>query len=100
MLQLRAQVRLPLTWALLSQGKQVVAIMVDGGHIMWLGLALSYFLLCRASELWAYADGKNHPEFCLTCNCFTLFRGEVQVAFDNRATANSVKVRFVASKTD
>ena len=67
---------------------------------MWLGLALSYFLLCRASELWAYADGKNHPEFCLTCNCFTLFRGEVQVAFDNRATANSVKVRFVASKTD
>ena len=63
MLQLRAQVRLPLTWALLSQGKQVVAIMVDGGHIMWLGLALSYFLLCHASELWAYADGKVYPEF-------------------------------------
>ena len=38
---------------------------------MWLGLALSYFLLCRTSELWAYADGKVHPEFCLTRNCLT-----------------------------
>ena len=41
MSQKKAQVRLPLTWALLSQGKQVVASMVDGGHVMWLGLALS-----------------------------------------------------------
>ena len=29
---------------------------------MWVGLAVSYLLLCRASELWAYADGKAHPE--------------------------------------
>ena len=34
MSQKKAQVRLPLTWALLSQGKQVVASMVDGGHVM------------------------------------------------------------------
>ena len=66
---------------------------------MWLGLALSYFLLCRASELWAYVDGKVHPEFCLTRNCLTFFRGEVQVKFENKATANSVQVRFVASTT-
>ena len=66
---------------------------------MWLGLALSYFLLCRASELWAYVDGKVHPEFCLTRNCLTFSRGEVQVKFENKATANSVQVRFVASTT-
>ena len=40
---------------------------------MWLGLALSYFLLCRASELWAYVDGKVHPAFRLTRNCLTFF---------------------------
>ena len=42
--QKKAQVRLPLTWALLAQGRQVVTSMVDGGKVMWLGLALSYFL--------------------------------------------------------
>ena len=67
---------------------------------MWLGLALSYFLLCRASELWAYADGKVHPEFCLTRSCLTFYLGDAPVAFESRSIANSVGVRFVASKTD
>ena len=64
------------------------------------GASVSYFLLCRASELWAYADGKLHPEFLLTRNCLTFFRGEIRIAFENRSTPNSVQVRFVASKTD
>ena len=67
---------------------------------MWLSLALSYFLLCRASELWAYANGKVHPEFCLTRRCLTFFLGDTPVAFESRSIANSVRVRFVASKTD
>ena len=92
--------RLPLTWAILSQGERVVTAMVDGGRVMWLGLALSYFLLCRASELWAYANGQVHPEFCLTRSCLTFLRGEVQVAFDNRSIADAVQVRFLASKND
>lgn len=58
---------------------------------MWLGLALSYFLLCRASELWAYAEGNVHPECCLTRNCLTLFRGESRDALENRATAEYYK---------
>ena len=69
-------------------------------HEAGLGLALSYFLLCRASELWAYANGKVHPEFCLTRNCLTFLRGEGQVAFENRSSVNAVQVRFVASKND
>ena len=67
---------------------------------MWLGLALSCFLLCRASELWAYANGKVHPEFCLTRNCLSFFRGGIQVAFENKSIVDSVQVRCVASKTD
>ena len=45
---------------------------------MCLGLALSYFLPCRAPELWANADGKVHPEFCLTRSCLPFFRGELR----------------------
>ena len=85
----RKQVRLPLTWAMLSQGRRVVASMVDGEDVMWLGLAMSYFLLCRASELWAYANGQVHLEFCLTRNCFVFGHGGIQVAFENRSAASN-----------
>ena len=67
---------------------------------MWLGLALSYFLLCRVSELFAYANGLVHPDFCLTRDYPTFFRGDVQVNIEDRARADSVKILFVASKTD
>ena len=71
----------------------------EGGDVMWLGLALSYFL-CRASELVAYANGLVHPNFCLTRDCLIFFRGDLQVNVEDRARADSVKVLFVASKTD
>ena len=58
---------------------------------MWLGLALSYFLLCRASKLFAYANGLVHPDFCLTHGCLTFFRGDVQVNIEDRARADFVK---------
>ena len=74
--------------------------MEDGGRVMWLGLAVSYFLLCRASELWAYADGKVHPEFCLTREGLTFPPGGLQIEFGNRSTATAVKIRFVASNCD
>ena len=61
---------------------------------------MSYFLLCRASELFAYTDGLVHPEFCLTRDCLSFFRGEVQVDFENRAVATSVQITFRASKAD
>ena len=67
---------------------------------MWLGLALSFFLLCRASELFAYANGLVHPDFCLTRDCLTFFGGNLQVIIEDKAHADSVKFFFVASKTD
>ena len=82
----KARVRLPLMLAMLPQGRRVVASMEGGGYATWLGLAVSYFLLCRASELWAYANGQVHQEFCLARNCLTFFRGGMQVAFENRST--------------
>ena len=67
---------------------------------MWLGLALSYFLLCRASELFAYASGLVHPELCLTRACLTFSLGGVQVSLEDRPTTDAVAVRFVVSKAD
>ena len=95
-----AQVRLPLTWSILAHEYLTVTSSQEGGDVMWLGLALSYFLLCRASELFAFANGLVYPDFCFTRGCLTFFRGDVQVNIEDRARADSVKVLFVASKTD
>ena len=95
-----AQVRLPLTWSILAHEYLTVTSSQEGGDVIWLGLAWSYFLLCRASELFAYANGLVHPDFCLTSDCLTFFCGDVQVNIEDRARADSVKVLFVASKTD
>ena len=95
-----AQVRLSLTWSILAHEYLTVTSSQEEGGVIWLGLAWSYFLLCRASELFAYANGLVHPDFGLTSDCLTFFRGDVQVNIEDRARADSVKVRFVASKTD
>ena len=48
----------------------------DGGRVMSLGLAVSYLMLCRASGLWTYADGKVHPEIYLTRERARRFRAK------------------------
>ena len=46
-----ARIRLPLTWAMLSHGRRVVASRADGEYLFCLGLALACFLLCRAARV-------------------------------------------------
>ena len=94
------QARFPVRRAMLAQGREVVARLADGGYVMWLGLAVSYFFLCRASELWAYPNGQVHPELCLTRNYLTFVHGGVQVAVEDRSTATAVQVKCWASKFD
>ena len=50
--------------------------------------------------MWAYANGQVHPEFCLDRSSLTFFRGEAQLAFEHRSSADAVQVRLVASKND
>ena len=95
----KAQVRLPLTWAILSQGRRVVASMEVGGYVMWLGLAVSFLLLCRASELPAYANGQVHPEFCLTRNCLS-FTKEYRSHSRTDRPPQQRRQNFLASKSD
>ena len=96
----RKPCRLPLTWSMSSQGKREFTAMANGGLVMWLGLALLCFLLCRASELWAYANGQVNPDFCLTRSSLTFFRGGAQLAFEHRSSTDAVQVRFAVSKND
>lgn len=84
--QTKKHVKLPRTWALLAQGRQDVLKMEAGGYVIWWGLAVSYFRLRRASELWPYSNGQVHAEFCLTWNYLNFFHEGVKVAFENRLT--------------
>ena len=85
-----AQVRLPLTRSILAHEYLTATSPQEGGDLMWLGLALSYLLLCRASELFACANGLVHPDFCSGRDCLTFFRGDVQGNIEDRARADSV----------
>ena len=95
-----AQVRVPLTWSILAHEYLTATSSHEGGDVMWLGPALPYFLLCRAPERFAYANGLVRPDSCLTRGCPTFCRGDVQVNIEDRARADSVKVLLAASKTD
>lgn len=67
---------------------------------MWCGLALSFYLLCRASEIWAFSVGLVHPDFCLTRRDLVFFGGASQLAWGDRRIADRVEVTCRASKSD
>ena len=78
-------------------------IFANRGHewsVVWMGLALSYHLLCKASEIWAYGNGLVHPDFCLTRRDVVFFRGTTQLAWKNRRQADKVEVTFRVGKSD
>ena len=74
--EVRPKVRKPLSWELLTKGRGCVAGVETEGWVVWCGLALSFHLLCRASEIWAFGNGLVHPDFCLTRRDLVLFLRE------------------------
>jgi hypothetical protein len=70
--------------------------------VIWCGLALSYLVLARTSEL--FADDKSkmvHTDFGLLRSDISFFDGqEQQLQWENRAQAVTVEVRFRGSKAD
>ena len=53
----RPWVRMPLTWNMLTEGMDRVIEVGPEGSVIWRGLALSFHILCRASEIWVYGNG-------------------------------------------
>jgi len=92
-------VRLPLTVEMILAGKDEASATMFR-LVTWMGIALSYFLLCRASELWAYHNGRVHADFCLTRRNLAFFEGARRLADSERRRADRVEVHFRASKAD
>ena len=96
----KPRVRKPLSWDMLWDGKNEVLTAEGGGPVMWMGLALAYFLLYRASELFANDSGMVHPDYCLTRRDLTFFKGVQQLKWVDRREADKVEICFRASKAD
>ena len=96
---MRPKVRKPLSWDLLTKGRCVAEVETEG-WVIWSELALSFHLLCRTSEIWAFGNGLVHPDFCLTRRDLVFFAGASQLAWDERRVADRVEVTFRASKSD
>ncbi|CAB1119159.1 unnamed protein product [Ectocarpus sp. CCAP 1310/34] len=92
-------VRQPLTVPMIITGRERAQTNAFG-LVTWMGIALSYFLLCRASELWAYQNGLVHADFCLTRGNLVFFEGACRLARNERRRADRVEVTFRASKAD
>ena len=72
-----------------------LGVFTKRGHecsVVWMGLALSYHLLCRAPKIWVYGNGLVHPDFCLTRRDVMFFRGTTQLACKDRPQADKVEV--------
>ena len=54
------RIRRPISWVTLKQGLSMVPEWGEGGKVLWIMLAVSYFYFGRASEMFAYNDGKTH----------------------------------------
>ena len=70
-----------------------------GGRVAWIGLALTYLLLLRASELFVEDDGRVHAVYCLRENV-AFYAGERQVEGGSSPEVDTVVVRFRGSKGD
>ena len=97
----RPKVRKLLTWDMLVQGCFFSAKRGQGWSVLWMGLALSYHLLWRASEIWAYGNGLVHPDFCLTRRGVVVFlRGTTQLPWKDSRRADKVELTFRGGKSD
>ena len=68
--------------------------------MVWIGLALTYLLLLRASELFAEDDGSVHAVYCLSGGDVAFYAGERQVEGGSSTGIDKVEVRFRGSKGD
>ena len=96
----QARVRRPLTWEMTRVMEESIGAWGVGGRIVWIGLALTYQLLLRASELFAEEGGKVHEVYCLRRGDVAFFDKGVQLGPGRREAADRVEIRFREGKGD
>ena len=67
---------------------------------IWRGITLSFYMLLRASEIFAYDDGLVHPDFCIRIADIDFRQNGRQLPLTARATADEVRVTLRGSKND
>ena len=60
------KVRRPLTRGMLTEMQESVQAWGVGGRVLGIGLALTYFFMLRASELFSNGKGVFHKVYCLS----------------------------------
>ena len=68
------------------------------GRVTWIGLALTYLLLLRASELFTEDDGRVHAVYGLSGGDVAFYEGERQVEEGSSPEVDTVEVWFRGSK--
>ena len=91
-------VRRPLTWGVLTEMQESVQAWGIGGTVLWIGLALTNFLMLRTSELFAKGRGVFHKVYCLRRGDVVFFRDNEQLVGSSIHEANKVEVRSDGSK--
>ena len=94
------QVRLPVSWGMLSKREGLILSWGAEGREMWLYLCLSYFLVARSDKVFASDSGVVHPEHCLTRGDVAFFAGDVQLAYALWLTADKIEVHVRGHKRD
>lgn len=94
------RVRLPISWDVLLAGRCLIPSWGVGGRVLWMCLALGYFLAARSDEIFASDAGIAHPIHCLTRRDVAFFSGPQQLTFLQRHRATHVEFRFRGHKGD
>ena len=94
------RMRRPLPWETLDAMEEAAKKWGGSGRVAWIGLALTYLLLPRASELFAEDDGSVHAVYGLRGGDVAFYEGEWQVEEGSSPEVDTVEVRFRGSKGD
>eukprot|EP00611_Tribonema_gayanum_P026674 TRINITY_DN6413_c0_g1_i1.p1 TRINITY_DN6413_c0_g1~~TRINITY_DN6413_c0_g1_i1.p1 ORF type:complete len:397 (+),score=10.78 TRINITY_DN6413_c0_g1_i1:47-1237(+) len=97
-----AKARRGLSWTTLKQAKGTKSIWQQwqGGMVVWYGLAMSFVLLARASELWAYDSGAVHADYCIRRADLAFSKAGKPLPWSDRERSDAVTITFRASKSD
>ena len=96
----QTRVKRPLTWEMIRVMEESIGAWGVGGRIAWIGLALTYQLLLRTSELFADKGGKVHEVCCLRRGDVAFFEKGVQLGPGGKEAADMVEIRFKGGKGD
>ena len=94
------RMRRPLSREMLKEMEEAAKEWEVGGRVAWIGLALTYLLLLRASKLFTEDGSRVRAVYCLRGGDVTFYAGERQVEIGSGPRIDIVVVHFRGSKGD